>query len=133
MKSPRYTINRHLLTLAPRQAFLDWLMAVDPNPPEGLTIAQLRDDREAFLIPDDAAGGTEQAVEWVGKHWRMFFEHCLNAWITDEQLWPKITRKMFREWFDVEYHSMVWDLGTESLSVEDWDADDNDGEAMTYH
>ena len=32
-----------------------------------------------------------------------------------------VSLKMFLEWFDVQYHSMVWDLAVrEPLVVEDW-------------
>ena len=42
-------------------------------------------------------------------------------WYTDESLWPKKrTLKMFREWFAIEYRSMVWDLDTTPLEYEDW-------------
>ena len=52
----------------------------------------------------------------------MLFEHALNGWVQDETLWPgNLTLKMFREWFEVEYRSMVWDMGHEPLMVEDFD------------
>ena len=35
---------------------------------------------------------------------------------------------MFREWFDIEYRSMVWDMGTEPLALEIWDDEDEDGD-----
>ena len=77
--------------------------------------------------------GTEDAVKWVEKHWRMFFEHMLGDWLTDETLWPqKLSLKLFREWFGVEYQSLVWDLENAPLAVEDWEADDGD-EDPTYH
>lgn len=129
--APRYSINRHLITITPKQPFLDWLLSVDPNPPENPSLAELRDDSEAFLIPDNVAEETKDAIKLVEKNWKMFFEHCLSGWITDESLWPKISLKMFREWFDIEYRSMVWDLGGEPLAVEDWDSDEDD--EPTFH
>jgi hypothetical protein len=35
---------------------------------------------------------------------------------------------MFREWFDVEYCSMVWDIGNEPFMVDEWVDDDMDDE-----
>ena len=56
--------------------------------------------------------------------WKIFFEHSLNEWFTDETMWPKNrTRKMFHEWFDIEFHSMVWDMEEEPLAYEKWDDD----------
>lgn len=57
----------------------------------------------------------------------MFFEHILEAWILDESAWPqKRTLKMFREWFDVEYSSIVWDMGCEPLGIDEWVDDEED-------
>ena len=130
---PQFSINRHLIILVHKQPFLDWLLSADPNPLPPMTLDDLRDDNEAFLIPDDVADGTEDAVKWVEKHWRMFFEHMLGDWLTDETMWPqKLSLKLFREWFGVEYQSLVWDLGNAPLAIEDWEADDGD-EDPTYH
>lgn len=130
---PRFTLNRGMVMLRYKQPFLDWANAADPNPPLHLTLANLEDDGEAFLIQNyesgDPVDGAEDAVKWVEKRWRMFFEHILSDWLTDESLWPqKRTLKMFREWFAVEYRSMVWDMADEPLAVEDWDEDDEDDE-----
>lgn len=130
---PHITVNRHLVILLHKQPFLDWLLSADPNPLKQITLAELRGDNEAFLIPDDVADGTKDAVKWVEQRWRMFFEHILNGWLTDECLWPqKMSLKMFREWFDVDYQSMVWDLGKVPLVVEDWDQDEYE-EEPTFH
>lgn len=132
---PRFTLNRGMVLLHHKQPFLDWLMNAAINPSLQLTLADLDDDGEAFLIPSyessDPVDGTEDAVKWVEKRWRMFFEHILGDWLTDESLWPqKRTLKMFREWFSVEYRSMVWDMADEPLAVEDWDEGDEDAEGV---
>lgn len=134
MLPPRYTLNRHLVLLVHKQPFLDWLLSVDQAPQENppLTLAGINDDNEAFLIPDDVAETTADAVKWVEKNWRMFFEHVLGGWITEPDLWPKISLKMFREWFDVQYCSMAWDLADEPLLSEDW-ADEEADEDPTVH
>ena len=132
---PHLTVNRHLVILVHKQPFLDWLLEADPNPLKRITLDDLRDDNEAFLIPDDVADGTEEAIKWVEGNWRMFFEHILNGWLTDESLWPKkMSLKMFREWFDVDYQSIVWDLGNVPLAIEEWSQDDDEeDEDPTFH
>ncbi len=120
--SPRFTINRTLVMLVPRQPFLDWLNDADPTE-EPLTAEELRDDCNVFLIPqfNDAV----DSMKWIEKRWRMLFEHMLLEWIVDETMWPENrTLEMFREWFDIETHTMVWDLAGESLLVEDWQEED---------
>ncbi len=119
--TPRFTINRHLVILMPKQPALDWINSVDPAPP-GFTLERLRQDQNAFLVPEDM-DGQEDAERWVQRRWAMFFEHFLVEWYTDPALWPqKRSAAMFKKWFDVQYHSMVWDLAAgEPLGYEDWD------------
>lgn len=123
---PRFTINRHVIILMPKQPVLDWIMRVDPDPP-ALTLDQLRQDQNAFLVPNTLEDH-EDAEKWVKRRWQMFFEEYLNEWYTVESWWPqKRTYKMFQEWFDVQHHSMVWDLAmTEPIGYEDWDSLDDE-------
>ncbi len=123
---PRFTINRHLIILMPKQPVLDWIKRVDPDPPN-LTLEQLRQEQNAFLVPD-SLDGQEDAEKWVKRSWQVFFEGYLNEWYTVESWWPqKRTYKMFKDWFEVQYHSMVWDLAaSESVSYEDWDSPDDE-------
>jgi hypothetical protein len=135
--SPRYTLNRGMVILHHRQPFLDWLQSTDPEPLERLTLEEMEHDGDAFLIPCDESrdpvDSEQDAIKWVEKRWRMFFEHCLNDWLQDESLWPeKRSLKMFREWFSIEYRSMVWDLVNEPLVVEDWE-NENDHEDEIMH
>ena len=129
---PRYQINRSMVVLRYKQPYLDWVKTAGPCPME-LTLEEANDDSEAFLIPAydsliDPVDGTEDAVKWVEKRWRMFFEHVLMSWIVDESAWPKkLSLKMFREWFDIEYKSVIWDMGNEPLMVEDFE-DESDEE-----
>jgi hypothetical protein len=120
----RYTLNRASVILKPRQPVIDWLNSVDDllDLPRRLAIDPLNEHGDIFLIPDsELVESREQAVAWIEKRWRDFFEFELNQWIIDDTLWPqKLTLKLFREWFDVEYRSMVWDLGQEPLTHEDW-------------
>jgi hypothetical protein len=61
---PRFTINRHLIVLLPKQPVLDWIMRADPNPPD-LTLEALRQEQEAFLVSDEPLEGIEDAERWV--------------------------------------------------------------------
>ena len=122
---PRFQLNRGLVTIRYKQPYIDWVR-IAGDIPMALTLAQANDDGDSFLLPtyearNDPVGDTEEAIKWVEKRWRMFFEHLLESWILDEAEWPKKrSLKMFREWFDIEYKSIVWDMGTEPLIVEEW-------------
>lgn len=126
--TPHYTLNRTVVLLVAKQPFLDWLNSVDSDD-EPLTIEDLRNDNEVFLIPQFS--DNSDSVKWIEKRWNSLFEHMLMGWIEDELVWPQDrSLEMFREWFDIEIHSMAWDLSDEPLFVEDWqdeeDEDEND-------
>lgn len=123
--SPRFTINRHLVILMPRQPALDWIKRVDPNPPN-LSLDDVRQDQNAFLIPE--TDGQEDAERWIQRRWAMFFENFLNEWYTEPACWPqKRTFKMFKEWFEIQYHSMVWEMmPDEPMVLEDWESLEDD-------
>lgn len=60
----------------PMQPILDWIMRVDPNPPN-MTLGQLRQEQDAFLV-HDALDGQEDAEKWVKRRWQMLFEGYLG-------------------------------------------------------
>ena len=118
---PRLTINRGLIVLLPKQPVHDWIMRVDPNPPQ-LTLEELRQEQDGFLVSQHQVETIEDAERWIHRRWKMFFDLFLHDWYTDESWWPKNrSLKMFKEWFEVQYHSMVWDLSDETIEHEDWD------------
>jgi hypothetical protein len=122
--SPRFTLNRTVVILGPKQPFLDWLNDVDPDD-AALTEEDLREDNEVFLIPQH--NDISDSEKWVEKRWSFLFEHMLMGWVEDESTWPEDrSLAMFRDWFSIEVHTMVWDLSEEQLFVEDWQSDEED-------
>jgi hypothetical protein len=129
----RLIANRHLIVLKPREPFLKWIVEADPDSPK----PRLRDflnDLDGILIPE-AAGETEADVKrWVNKHWQLFFEQMLNDWYVDETLWPKNrSAKLFNEWVEIQYHSMVWDMADDDIAYEVFDDDEDEGDQRTVH
>jgi hypothetical protein len=120
----RYTLNRGSVTLKPKQPVLDWLNSVDRSlgVKDSMKFDPLDEHGDTFLVPGEPMIESRQdAVAWVEKNWKDFFEFELGQWILDDTLWPQNpTLKLFREWFDIEYRSMVWDLGSDPLRHEDW-------------
>jgi hypothetical protein len=118
---PRVTINRSLVVLLPKQPVLDWIIRVDPNAPQ-LTLEELRQEQDAFLISQRSVETVDKAERWIHRRWKVFFESFLHEWYTEASWWPKNrSLKMFKQWFDVQYHSMVWDLAGETVEQEDWE------------
>ena len=85
-----------------------WLQNL-PDPPETLTLEELRRGVLCFLIPE--TDSEEEAIALISKHYKKIFENELLAWHTIEHDWPKKRiLAMFQAWFDLEYHSEVIDL-----------------------
>jgi len=131
---PRFTVNRSMVMLLPQQPFLNWIQAVDPDPVPTLTLEDVRDDASVFLLPAEVADTPENALRWVEKRWRSFFEFMLGEWF-DDSSWPEnMSLAMFREWFTVRFHSMVWDMAPDaSLEYEDWEGDDDEEGPTVLH
>lgn len=122
-KEIRYTINRSIIFVLPKQVALDWIVAADPAP-LGSSLEQVRSEVDGYLVSQEKVETTEDAQRWVYKRWGMFFEQFLVEWYTDETLWPKKrSLKMFKEWFDIRYHAMLWDLCDEPVVHEDWESE----------
>jgi hypothetical protein len=101
-------INRSLIVVKPKKPFLDWLNSVEPDD-DDLQLEDINDDPTAYLVPQIIMEGEQEGIiDWCAD---FVFEQELWSWYTDEDLWP-VGRNaaMFREWFDVESHSMVNDV-----------------------
>jgi hypothetical protein len=97
-------INRNAFIIKPRQPFIDWLKKIDGN-----SLFPHQIDENIYLIKEKDS--SEDAEKWLLKNFEKFFEMELEAWLSNEKLWPSNRNyKMFREWFDVFHHSMIYDL-----------------------
>jgi len=65
--------------------------------------------KKPFLLPeyeDDS-----QMEYLLRKYFKQIFEEQLNGWWLDEDAWPsRRDLETFKQWFDVEFHSVVFDL-----------------------
>lgn len=62
----------------------------------------------------------DQFEELLAEVYDIIFKRELYSWHRDETAFPENrTFAMFREWFDVEYHTIVIDLLDEEIVAED--------------
>src|SRR3546814_16183673 len=102
------TINRNLILIVPKQAALDWIRSVDSQPIEGLTLDELRQEQEVYLISPDIINTPEQAEQWALKRFSVLFASFLDSWFTNQALWPKRPNsKMFLDWLSVQTHTPI--------------------------
>lgn len=108
-------INRSLVILRPKQPFLDWGKTLDDED-KNFTLEQLGEDSTAYLIPELWDDSDQE--ELLESYYDVLFEEQLAGWWTDETAWPqKRNLKMFLDWFEVEFHSLVFDLCDEPIRV----------------
>lgn len=99
-------INRNAFTITPRQPFLEWLKKTDGN---SLFPLLKPGDEHIYLIEEKES--TQEIEIWLQKNFDKVFKKELEARFGDEKLWPqKRTYLMFKEWFDISYQSMIYDL-----------------------
>lgn len=117
----RFVINRRLVKLIPKQPYLDWLLATDDTLDilRPATLADLRLDVEAFLVPEGAGESVEDIERWIDQRWHSLFEYLLES-VRNESAWPtERNLSMFKSWFEVQVSTMVWDLeGTGSIEFD---------------
>jgi len=115
-------INRSLIIVRPKQPFLDWVRSIDPD--DDTKMEDIVDDPTAYLIPELGDESEEEdLIEWCAE---FVFEYELWSWYTDEDLWPaERDVTMFRDWFEIEFRSLVNDVvGDIPLKHIDYDDDD---------
>jgi hypothetical protein len=110
------TINRCVLIVRAKQPLLLWLHSL-PNS-ASFTLQEVNLDTAAYLLPeyeDDA-----DTKKLLRRYFHLVFEEQLSSWWQDEADWPaKRDMKMFMQWFDIEFHSVVLDLVDKPLLHEE--------------
>jgi hypothetical protein len=108
-------INRAIAVIKPRQPFIDWVNSLDGDQPR-LVLAQARSDIRALLIPEP------ERRQFIKLNYAFIFEDELTVWSRDKGQWPEPRDlNLFGEWFDVEIHNMVFDLGEDKIVSEEMD------------
>ncbi len=123
-------INRVVLLVRYRQPFIDWINAVDDS---GMvvTLTDANEDNQVYLLDEEDADALE---EWLALNHELLFEGELEAWCTDEDLWPEDRgREVFDAWFRVETHSVVYDVGSGPIfDDEAGEEDDDEDDELDY-
>lgn len=105
-------INRAAIMLKYKKPAIDWINSAEPSPEvPRVTLEEVNEERTVFLIRDEDADTPNIVDQWVKLNYKSLFENELFGWYVDESLWPKKRSiKVFKEWFDVECHTVIIDL-----------------------
>ena len=112
-------VNRTAVTIIGDQPYLDWTRRRDADfNRNALTVARTKSYGSAFLLPEYEL--EEDVQEWVEENYTWLFEFQLAAWTADESAWPaERTLQTFREWFRVDIHTAVVDMGDDDIEGEE--------------
>ena len=101
-------LNRAIIIIKAKEPFINWLRHL-PVPDNGTTLEDINFDNATYLLPEyDMDSEREYLLE---KYYETIFEDQLAECWKDSTHWPNPrTLSIFKEWFDVEFHSLVLDL-----------------------
>jgi hypothetical protein len=102
------SINRAIAVIKPKEPYIDWICSLADAPAERPTVVELSQDCTTYLIP--SYDQDEEAFEHIEAIYETIFETELESWCTDPSVWPpERSYEMFREWFEIELHSEIYD------------------------
>src|SRR6266498_1838801 len=102
-------LGQGLLIIRPKESMLRWLNSLSDSNAQ-LKLEKLRKQPSAVIIP--ALASEAEVLQFLESHLDRFFEHALLAWSLDLNAWPKKRDlRSFREMFEVELCSSVFDMG----------------------
>ena len=101
-------LNRSIIIVKVKEPFLNWLRLL-PEPENKITLDEINFDNTAYLLPEYEMDGEREEI--LADYYDIIFEDQLGDWWTNSIHWPKIRDfATFKEWFDIEFHSLILDL-----------------------
>ena len=101
-----YLIDRSAAVITIKQPCLDWINSLEKDIPK-FTLESVTRESHVYLLPEY---DTEKELEAILKEvYSAIFQLELVAFCNDENQWPEIKYRKFKEWFDIKVHSMVFD------------------------
>ncbi|MCX5969180.1 MAG: hypothetical protein NTV57_16420 [Cyanobacteria bacterium] len=109
---PKTVVNRCAVVVTPRQPMVDWTRPFWTPQEQQMLVTE----SSLYLIPtyDNEA----EAIARLQSCHTAIFAAELSLWCRDQELWPRARGfEMFLEWFSLQFHHLVEDLGLEPLAV----------------
>lgn len=106
-------LNRAAVIVRLKQPFVDWINAVDPDPGNRVTLDDVNEENNVYLIEVE---DQEELDSWLELNHDILFEVELNGWYTDPALWPQDrSLAVFKDWCSLELHTVVYDTAGSPL------------------
>ncbi len=98
-------VDRSSVSVKPKQVFIDWVRTFSPDE----SVESISEIAGAYLVKE--MDNDEDVENWLKKNFDKIFTIELEEWCDDKRKWPQHrSYKMFRDWFEIQIHSMVLDL-----------------------
>ena len=98
-------VNRSALLISHKPAFIEWATKESGIVESGESVIYLIDEKDS-----------EQEVnDWLKKNFQKIMTDELAEVKDDKRKWPKLNYKVFCDFFEVQYHPMVWDTEEKPL------------------
>jgi hypothetical protein len=112
-------VNPTAVSVIGAQPYVDWMRSRDADFNKGtLTVARTKPFGTTYLLPEFE--DESDVREWVEDNHLWLFEYQLSTWTADESAWPSVRDlKTFREWFRVDVHNTVVDVGDDDIEGEE--------------
>lgn len=115
-----HMINRTAIILTYKEDAVRYLNEVDPCKSSVMTLNDLNNDGNIFLVQDESIESREDLESWLELNYKNIFEYELNGWYSDSKLWPSpLSLELFKRWFQADYRSAMIDLCDEPLYDDD--------------
>lgn len=112
-------VNRTAVSVVGAQPYVDWMRSRDADFAKGtLTVVRTKPFGTTYLLPEFE--DESDVYEWIEDNYVWVFEYQLSTWTEDESAWPSVRDlKTFREWFRVDVHNTVVDIGEDDIEGEE--------------
>lgn len=98
-------VNRSAFLVSHKPAFIEWAKKESGVVESGKSVIYLVDENDS-----------EQEVnDWLKKNFQKIMTDELAEITEDKRKWPKLNYKVFCDFFEVQYHPMVWDTEEKPL------------------
>jgi hypothetical protein len=103
-------LNRCAITVVPKAPFWEWVNKTVET--DDSFFFEPKGDHNIYLIPDfESAENIDTAIEkYIAEKYSELFIKELEEWYMDPLAFPEISFEVFKEWFDVHTHTMIFDM-----------------------
>lgn len=111
-------IKRNAVIIRAKYPLVEWLHSIAELELDEITLEEANEDATVLLIPEFETD--EEVAAYLQEGKVFLLEQELENWTEEQDVWPRPrTSALFDEWFEISYHSMVWDTVLEEEDDED--------------